>query len=57
VVVVGGFTGRGEDSVAITTKTREEGGARANMRLTPVKECYLSIKSRHNFDIEYIHIF
>jgi hypothetical protein len=35
----------------------EKGGAGANMRLIRVEECYLNIESRHNFGIEYIHIF
>jgi hypothetical protein len=51
---VGGGGGFGGDS---RRRRREEGGPRANMRLIQVEECYLNIESRHNFGLEYIHIF
>jgi hypothetical protein len=48
--------GEGADSAAIAA---EDVGKRVgeNMRLIRMEECYLNIESRHNFSIEYIHIF
>jgi hypothetical protein len=52
----GGGRGEGADSVLSPPKTQGKGGVGASMRLVRVKECYLNIKSRHNFGIKYIHI-
>jgi hypothetical protein len=35
----------------------ENGGVGANMRLIRVEDCSLNVKSRHNFVVEYIHIY
>jgi hypothetical protein len=59
VVVAGeGVRGRIRQRASNSRRRRmEEGGVGANMRLIRVEDCSLNIKSRHNFVVEYIHIY
>jgi hypothetical protein len=60
VVVVAGEGVRGRILQRASNSHRrrmEEGGVGANMRLIRVEDCSLNVKSRHNFVVEYIHIY
>jgi hypothetical protein len=59
VVVAGeGVRGRIRQRASNSHRRRmEEGGVGANMRLIRVEDCSLNVKSRHNFVVEYIHIY